>query len=77
MAKISVLTPVFNEEATILACYEEVKQVIASMGGEHTYEHIFGDNRSQDRSLAILKELAASLKQHIFLENQILFRRVN
>jgi len=59
MAKISVLTPVYNEEATVLACYEEVRQVFAGMGGEHTYEHIFGDNRSRDRTLAILKELAA------------------
>jgi glycosyltransferase involved in cell wall biosynthesis len=59
MAKISVLTPVYNEEATVLACYEEVRQVFAGMGGGHTYEHIFGDNRSKDRTLEILKDLAA------------------
>lgn len=59
MAKISVLTPVYNEEATVLACYEEVRQVFAGMDGGHTYEHIFGDNCSKDRSLEILKGIAA------------------
>ena len=59
MAKISVLTPVFNEEATVLHCYEEVRRVFQEMGGRHTYEHVFGDNRSTDRTLAILRDLAA------------------
>lgn len=60
MAKISVITAVYNEEATVRRCHEEVKRVFDAMGGEHTYEHIFGDNRSTDRTLTILREIAAA-----------------
>jgi glycosyltransferase involved in cell wall biosynthesis len=59
MAKITILTPVYNEEATVQTCYEEVRRIFQEMGGRHTYEHIFGDNRSKDRTLSILKEIAA------------------
>jgi len=59
MAKISILTPVFNEAETVLNCYQEVKRVFAGMEGQHTYEHLFGDNRSKDGTLAILREIAA------------------
>ena len=59
MTKISILTPVFNEEQTVIHCYEEVKRVFSEMGDDYTYEHIFGDNRSQDGTLTILRELAA------------------
>ena len=58
MAKVSILTAVYNEEDTVRRCYEEVKRVFDSMGGQHTYEHIFGDNRSTDRTLSILREIA-------------------
>lgn len=56
---ISVLTPVFNEEETVRACYEEVKRVFGGLGPGYTYEHIFGDNRSQDHTLDILRGIAA------------------
>jgi glycosyltransferase involved in cell wall biosynthesis len=59
MAMISVLTPVYNEELSVVHCYQEVKRVFEAMGGRHTYEHIFGDNGSKDRTLALLRELAA------------------
>lgn len=59
MARISVITPVYNEEQTVLRCYQEVKRVFEAMDGQHTYEHIFGDNASQDNTLALLRELAA------------------
>lgn len=58
MAKISILTAVYNEEDTVRRCYEEVKRVFEGMGGQHTYEHLFGDNRSTDRTLSILREIA-------------------
>jgi glycosyltransferase involved in cell wall biosynthesis len=59
MAKISVLTPVYNEEQTVLRCYEEIKRVFEELQGRHTYEHLFGDNCSKDGTLAILREIAA------------------
>lgn len=59
MAKISIFTPVYNEEATVRRCYEEIRAVFEGMGGAHTYEHVFGDNQSKDGTLAILREIAA------------------
>lgn len=56
---ISVITPCFNEEGNVRALYEGVKQVFAGLADKYTYEHIFIDNASKDRTVAILKEIAA------------------
>lgn len=56
---LTILTPVYNEEGNVLRCYEEVKKVIASLGDGYDYEHIFGDNRSTDGTMDILRRLAA------------------
>ena len=56
---LTILTPVYNEEANVIRCYEEVKRVIESLGKGYDYEHIFGDNRSVDGTMAILRDLAA------------------
>lgn len=58
MALISVVTPCFNEEENILEIYRQVKAVFFKLG-RHQYEHLFIDNSSSDRTLEILKELAA------------------
>ncbi len=55
-----MITPVYNEEATVRRCYEEVRRVCESLGDRYDYEHLFGDNRSADGTLAILREIAAS-----------------
>jgi dolichol-phosphate mannosyltransferase len=57
---LSILTPVYNEEANVRRCYQEVQRVMATLADAVDYEHIFGDNRSVDGTLAILRELAAS-----------------
>jgi polyisoprenyl-phosphate glycosyltransferase len=54
---VSVLTPCFNEEENVRPLYEQVKAVFAGLG-QYTYEHIFIDNASTDRTVAILKEIA-------------------
>ena len=56
---LTILTPVYNEELNVVRCYEEVKRVVESLGGAYDYEHIFGDNRSVDGTMDILRELAA------------------
>jgi dolichol-phosphate mannosyltransferase len=56
---LTVVTPVYNEEATIRRCYTEVKRVCETLAERYDYEHIFGDNRSTDRTLAILRDIAA------------------
>ena len=56
--KLSILTPCYNEEAGIPECWERVREVMAKLPG-YDYEHLFIDNCSQDRTVAILKEIAA------------------
>jgi len=60
---ISVITPCFNEEENVAEVYRQVKRVIRSLGG-YAYEHIFIDNASTDRTVAILK-LIASQDQNV------------
>ncbi len=57
--KLTILTPSFNEEAGISECYERVRDVMACLPG-YAYEHLFIDNASTDRTVVILKEIAAA-----------------
>jgi polyisoprenyl-phosphate glycosyltransferase len=56
---ISVITPCFNEEEGIRECYQRLKDIMATELPDYALEHIFCDNCSNDRTLAILKEIAA------------------
>ncbi len=58
---ISVVSGCFNEEGNVRECYEQVKKVFAEIG-TYRYEHIFIDNASKDRTVAILREIAAQDK---------------
>jgi glycosyltransferase involved in cell wall biosynthesis len=55
--EISVIVPVFNEEESLPPLYEALKRELDALG--KTYELVFCDDGSKDRSLAILKEWAA------------------
>jgi polyisoprenyl-phosphate glycosyltransferase len=55
---ISIITPCYNEEDNVVELYTRVRGVIASLG-KYKYEHIFIDNASEDRTVAVLKQLAA------------------
>lgn len=59
---ITIMTPCFNEEASVLECYKKVREVFDTKLTNYTYEHIFIDNSSTDRSVAILKEITAKDK---------------
>lgn len=54
---ISIMTPCYNEEGNIENLYNAVKQQFAKLP-QYTYEHIFIDNYSTDRSRDILRQLA-------------------
>ena len=56
---ISVVTPCYNEEANVAECYEAVKAVFDRQLPGYDHEHVFCDNASTDRTVEILKELAA------------------
>lgn len=58
MKTISIVTPCYNEEANVEELYERVRAVMAKLGG-YRYEHIFIDNASRDRTVEILKGIAA------------------
>lgn len=57
--KITILSPAFNEEGNVRRCYEAVRAVMQPLLDRYDYEHIFGDNCSTDRTLPILREIAA------------------
>jgi len=57
-AKISVVTPCYNEEENVELLYKKVKDVLNGLK-EYDYEHIFIDNASTDNTVNILKGMAA------------------
>jgi glycosyltransferase involved in cell wall biosynthesis len=58
MPYLSVITPCFNEEENVEELYSRVREAIGLLPG-FTYEHIFIDNASTDRTVAVLKSIAA------------------
>jgi len=63
MKTISLVTPCYNEEAGIRECYETCRKVMEGELADYGYEHIFIDNCSTDKTVAILKEIAATDKR--------------
>ena len=57
MKHITIITPCYNEEENVEALYDAVKQIFAGLP-QYTYEHIFADNASKDRTAEILRDLA-------------------
>jgi glycosyltransferase involved in cell wall biosynthesis len=57
---ISIVTPCFNEEASVRNCYETVKRIMDTQLPGYGREHIFCDNASSDRTVEILREIAAT-----------------
>ena len=57
MRLLSVVTGCYNEEENVRDLYEQVKQVMEGLDG-YTYEHIFIDNASRDRTVTVLREIA-------------------
>ena len=62
MPLISVITPCFNEEENVRELFRSVKKVFDNLPN-YTYEHIFIDNASKDKTVEILKEIATNNPQ--------------
>ena len=60
MKKISIVTPTFNEEENIKRLCSEIKVEAESLN--YDYEHIIIDNSSSDKTIDILREIAAKDK---------------
>jgi glycosyltransferase involved in cell wall biosynthesis len=63
MIVLSIVTPCYNEEAGITECYEAVRAVMEAELPEFCYEHIFIDNCSEDRTVTLLRAIAAKDKR--------------
>ncbi len=58
MKTISILTPCYNEEENVEELYARVRAQMLKLG-KYRYEHIFIDNSSKDKTVAVLKKIAA------------------
>ncbi|MBO4808334.1 MAG: glycosyltransferase family 2 protein [Lachnospiraceae bacterium] len=59
MDKITIIVPVYNEQESLRAFYEEVNRVTGEMK-EQEFELLFIDDGSKDESLSIIKRFAES-----------------
>ena len=57
--KLIIVTPVFNEESVIGKFYEQTKSVLTSLGARYDTYILFVVDRCTDKTLDILKEIAA------------------
>jgi polyisoprenyl-phosphate glycosyltransferase len=67
--EISIITPCFNEEENIEASSSTLRKVMRSALPKATYEHIFVDNYSTDRTFEILKKIASTDKNIKVIRN--------
>ena len=62
MPLLTILTACCNEEGNVREVYQQVKAAMQTIPG-YDYEHLFIDNASTDKTVAILRELAAADKR--------------
>jgi glycosyltransferase involved in cell wall biosynthesis len=74
--KISIVTPCYNEEANVEELYRQVKAQFERLSELYTYEHIFIDNASTDRTVEELKKLAAADKNVKIIVNAMNFGHI-
>ena len=60
MKLISVVSPCFNEEDNVEACHATVREIFARDLPGYRLEHVFVDNCSTDRTVEILRGIAAA-----------------
>ena len=54
---LSVVVPIYNEEATLQELYRRLACVLSDFQDRLTYEFVFVNDGSTDRSIAILSKL--------------------
>ena len=58
---ISIVVPMYNEESTLEMLYEELNNVTWAMP-EYSFEYVFINDGSKDRTAEILRELAERMR---------------
>ena len=56
---VTVLVPVYNEEANVRRAYQAVVDVFETLARAFRYEIVFTDNHSTDNTFALLQQIAA------------------
>lgn len=56
--QITILCPVYNEEGNIGPFYQAFSDVIAPLRSRYQFKFLFADNRSQDSTLRVLREMS-------------------
>jgi len=59
---LTIITPCYNEEASVMDCAREVQNVMSSRLPKVKYEHIFIDNASTDGTVRKLRKIASTSK---------------
>jgi len=59
---ITVVTPCYNEEANVRPLHEKIKEIFGKQLPGYELEHLFIDNCSQDGTVAVIEDMAASDK---------------
>ena len=57
---LSIITPTFNEEATIKDCISQLREFMSANMVGIKYEHIVIDNASSDKTVEIVEQFARS-----------------
>ncbi|MCR5819218.1 MAG: glycosyltransferase family 2 protein [Prevotella sp.] len=76
LKKISIVTPCYNEEENVEELYRQVKVQFQKLSDRYTYEHIFIDNASSDRTVEILKGIAVQDKNVKIIVNAMNFGHI-
>jgi len=75
MKKISVVSGCYNEEGNVEEMYRQVKDIFKDLP-QYTYEYIFIDNASKDRTVEILKSIAKTDKNVKIIVNTMNFGHI-
>ncbi len=75
MPLLTILTPCYNEEGNVREVYEQVRAAMDTLPA-YDYEHLFIDNASTDKTVDILRELAAADKRVKVIVNMRNFGQV-
>lgn len=54
---ISIVVPVYNEEANVVPSYDAISHVADSLSSDYDFEFVYTDNHSTDNTFALLRTL--------------------
>ena len=63
MKKMSIIVPCYNEEESIPIFYNEMQKIVKNLAKKATFEFLFVNDGSKDKTLEILRDLAKKDKK--------------